>query len=541
MSQAEDTRIAVSLSGGGHRATLYGLGTLMALVDRGLNRRIVQVSSVSGGSILNAVLVHRGVNLDAITSEQFDRLAGDVASAIARRGVLTRGWLTVALVVIAGCGALAGWGYAQTPAPPVLLFLAVAIGAGVPLLWSGHFVTWRLRRVFLPGAGRQPLGQLSRTPLDHVFCTSDLITGFPVYITTWDGGLLWRRTDDLGVIGGRPETSGQLWSAKHLKLAEVVRASAGFPGIPPRRLSVGGRRGPGQDSQRLDRPLTFGGTVEPDPGWDDAAVMLLSDGGIVNNLGTQPLREDRFYRGEAGIAHPQVLISANASAPIMPRHRWPYYFPGLSLISQLWRCLQVQNMNTVAPRVAATRVALRRRSQAGAYSDDVDLIINLSESPGMLKISLRHAMEEHRDTLRARSPDHRDWEGDLAYEVRHWVADHLYSPADSDIKEALIETLKQKVMDEPREVPPVPGILDHDALGDVTSTQWWANLENLEEKHGQPQVPTTLGRFPPDIVQMLVLRGYMHAYLASVAIRPWDQDLGAAARVRERIASFGLA
>lgn len=138
MSQAEETPIAVSLSGGGHRATLYGLGTLMALVDCGLNRRVVcrtvvQMSSVSGGSVLNAVLVHRGVDFAAVTAEQFDCLARDVASAIARRGVLTWGWLTMALLVIAGCGALAGWGYVQTPAPPELLFLAVLIGAGIPL------------------------------------------------------------------------------------------------------------------------------------------------------------------------------------------------------------------------------------------------------------------------------------------------------------------------------------------------------------------------------------------------------------------------
>jgi hypothetical protein len=172
------------------------------------------------------------------------------------------------------------------------------------------------------------LGQLQRTPVDHFFCASDLVTGFPVYVTTWDGGLLWRRTWDSGVIGGLPQTSGQLWSARHLNLAEVVRASAGFPGIPPRRLSVGARRGPGQGSQRLDRQLTFGGQVENEPGWDNAAVMLLSDGGIVNNLGTQPLREDRVYRGEARAARPQVLFSANASAPITARHRWPYYFPG---------------------------------------------------------------------------------------------------------------------------------------------------------------------------------------------------------------------
>jgi hypothetical protein len=77
----------------------------------------------------------------------------------------------------------------------------------------------------------------------------------------------------------------------------------------------------------------------------------------------------------------------------------------------------------------------------------------------------------------------------------------------------------------------------------VTSIRWWADLEALEEKYGQPRVPTTLGRLNPDTVQMLVLRGYMHAYLASVAISPWDaRDLdGPAARIRDRITNLGLA
>jgi hypothetical protein len=45
--------VAVALSGGGHRASLFGLGVLLALVDLGLNRLVTQVVSVSGGSITN--------------------------------------------------------------------------------------------------------------------------------------------------------------------------------------------------------------------------------------------------------------------------------------------------------------------------------------------------------------------------------------------------------------------------------------------------------------------------------------------------------
>ena len=546
VAKTDEQAIAVSLSGGGHRATLYALGSLMALIDRGLNRSVVQVSSVSGGSILNAVLAHNGVNLTAVTAEEFDEIARHVVSTIARRGVLTWRWLALPLAAAATCGALAGWGYAQTAGPSELLFLACAIGAVTPLLWFGHFIAWRLRKVYLPIPQAQRMAQLPSTPVDHVFCASDLVTGFPVYITTWDGGLLWRRTSDSGVIGGKPNTEGQLWSAKDLRLADVVRASAGFPGIPPRRLAVGGRRRFGQRSEQLDDSMFSSRALrelfdEPSD-WGEGAVMLLSDGGIVNNLGTQPLREDRFYQGKAGPGVvPQVLIAANASAPMTASHHWSYYLPGISVVSQLWRCLQMLNMNTVAPRVASTRLSLTHRSQKGAYSEDVDIITNLSESTGMLEISLRTMMEKHRDALRLHNPKHDIWQQDLADLLRSWVRDHQYDPASIDAKESLIETLERKVMDEPWNVPQVPGVLDHDALNDLTQTQWWANLLALDESYRQSRIPTTLGRLNPDVIRMLVLRGYMHTFLASLAVHSLDaQDLeGSSSRIKERIDSLG--
>lgn len=46
--------IAIALSGGGHRASLFSLGVLLALVDLRLNRQVSYVASVSGGSITNA-------------------------------------------------------------------------------------------------------------------------------------------------------------------------------------------------------------------------------------------------------------------------------------------------------------------------------------------------------------------------------------------------------------------------------------------------------------------------------------------------------
>jgi NTE family protein len=51
--------LGLALSGGGYRATLFGLGTLWRLNEAGLLGRLDRVTSVSGGSILAGILAHR--------------------------------------------------------------------------------------------------------------------------------------------------------------------------------------------------------------------------------------------------------------------------------------------------------------------------------------------------------------------------------------------------------------------------------------------------------------------------------------------------
>src|SRR5262249_23541025 len=49
------SRIGLALSGGGFRATAFGLGALRALHDRGVLRDVTVVSGISGGSLLTAM------------------------------------------------------------------------------------------------------------------------------------------------------------------------------------------------------------------------------------------------------------------------------------------------------------------------------------------------------------------------------------------------------------------------------------------------------------------------------------------------------
>jgi NTE family protein len=55
----EGKTLGLALSGGGYRATLFGLGSLWRLNDAGLLRKLDRITSVSGGSIVAGVLAHR--------------------------------------------------------------------------------------------------------------------------------------------------------------------------------------------------------------------------------------------------------------------------------------------------------------------------------------------------------------------------------------------------------------------------------------------------------------------------------------------------
>src|SRR5437867_2779290 len=78
---SEVKEIAVALSGGGHRATLFSLGVLMALVDLGLNDEVSQIAFVSGGSITNAFVGWR-CNFAAADRAEFDAVAKDLIARI---------------------------------------------------------------------------------------------------------------------------------------------------------------------------------------------------------------------------------------------------------------------------------------------------------------------------------------------------------------------------------------------------------------------------------------------------------------------------
>jgi NTE family protein len=60
----ESKKIGLALSGGGYRAMLFGLGTLIRLNEMGVLKRTSRITSVSGGSILNGYLATKWEKLN---------------------------------------------------------------------------------------------------------------------------------------------------------------------------------------------------------------------------------------------------------------------------------------------------------------------------------------------------------------------------------------------------------------------------------------------------------------------------------------------
>jgi len=199
-------------------------------------------------------------------------------------------------------------------------------------------------------ARRVRLADLQSAEVEHVICCTDLTRPAPFYVSSWSAGRIYRRDLD-HPIGKR---TGTLWRAPELPLAAAVRASAGFPGIPPRRLRL-------SQFERVEEPKL---TINPEPAQAfRSPTVFLSDGGVWNNLATQVRLEDRFFRAnerDSGGKTPTVLFVVNALGKLRAEALGGFSVPGWSEIKALIRIANIQNLNTVSPRVEALRYALQR-------------------------------------------------------------------------------------------------------------------------------------------------------------------------------------
>ena len=274
-SEPIERDIGVTLSGGGSRATVFGLGALLAMADAGLCERTTSISSVSGGSIANG-LVMVGPDFGAAPAAEIEAHVARAVKSIADRGILQGGapatkWYLrslIASIVVTVLALLAGVVAGIAKWPMIVVVAAVLFLAfGWLALWlfsQRSSVTERAIDSELLGDAKTTLAEQHARDLsvNHVICTTELQAGTTFYfgnrlVYGWEFG---------GTT--RPST---------VALSTAVQASACVPGAFRAR------------AVKLDRLNLTPGSLTPDdhPARDhDDPVdrIVIVDGGVYDNM-----------------------------------------------------------------------------------------------------------------------------------------------------------------------------------------------------------------------------------------------------------------
>lgn len=311
-------RLGVALSGGGHRATLFGLGVLLYLSDVSANGNVVSISSVSGGSITNAFAgLHR---FKTATSEEFEGAAADLARQVANRGSLFAWWGTkvyLALLALGLLGVAAVW----------LLPLSVPWRFGV---FVAALMVWDLALVRRRGqmcgrayaaeifrkANPPNLSDLGSNEIDHVICATHLNAGEHFYFS---GSFVYAYRFGWGRPGNLP-------------LHVAVQASTALPGaFPPRWIRTSN--------------LGF-----EDEGNEPPRLLGLVDGGVYDNMAEQWLVGASDRTPPESIQTPKTIVVANASASMGMEPTGQMHIPILGELLALLRDTSIMYDNSASIR-----------------------------------------------------------------------------------------------------------------------------------------------------------------------------------------------
>lgn len=350
--------ISVSISGGGHRAALFGLGALLYLADAGKNREVSSIASVSGGSLTNG---HLAQTLDyaTVSADEVSQWAATPAKRFARTGTLWAAritWLYLAALIAFAVAVIAGvWFLPLHIGIRVFLFVLGLVALSLLAQLRGAVCGRALAKTLFTKPGRRRPTRLDElyATIDHVICATDLHAGEHVYFS---GRFVCAYRFGYGQPGGLP-------------LHTAVQASAAFPGALPARwlrTSRHGFRQP-QDEQAAR-----------------ARSLVLADGGVYDNMGDQwaqglANRKRRWAPLADALHEPEELIVVNATAALRFKPTGALRIPLVGELLTLIRDKDVLYDNGTSVRRAAlvARFQLSELQHAGLRG----ALVHIAQSP----------------------------------------------------------------------------------------------------------------------------------------------------------------
>lgn len=369
--------IGVALSGGGHRAALFGLGVLLYLVDAGKNREVTSIASVSGGSLTNGV-VAQSSNFRQTNAEAFTHVARGFASTIVGKGTLWATPLTklyLVVLLLAAAAPVAVWFLPLAMWFRALLFVLLLFAFGIVAQLRGVVCERAFGRMLYSPSGRPTRLAQVNDDLDHIFCATDLHAGEHVYFS---GRFVCSYRYGFGVPGNLP-------------LHTVVQASAAYPGgFPPRWLST----------------KRHGFQLAQDEKATRVGRMALVDGGVYDNMADQwgqgvARRNARWAALNPGLHEPDELIVVNSSAPMRFGSVHKLRIPLLGEALTFRRDVNVLYDNTTTPRRRLLHALFTeaKRLQRGLTGT----VVQVSQSPFDVPSSFARVSSDDPVAMRARA------------------------------------------------------------------------------------------------------------------------------------------
>lgn len=254
-SSPSQPAIGLALSGGGFRATAFGLGALRALRDRGVLSQVAVVSGISGGSLLTAMWAYGPDKFDEFDATVTTMLRTGLQNELIRRALTPR---RIARNLASTTGAL-------LPGPIRRTQRSTRTEALVDALLAREFGTRALNDVTHPG-------------LETIISATDLASGNAVRF-----GSTGSSCSPYGLIN------------EDVLVADAVASSAAFPAILP----------------QLTRTYTF---TRQDDQTQQTRTVRMTDGGVYDNLGLSPMLPGRSKQFTHHVYDLPYLIAVDAGA-----------------------------------------------------------------------------------------------------------------------------------------------------------------------------------------------------------------------------------
>ena len=315
-------KIGLALSGGGSRAIAFHLGCLRALNDLGILTNVKVVSSVSGGSVIAAMYAYSNDSFKEFEERIVELLSSGLQRKILRetfsiasiwKGLRTR-VVFVACFVLRVAGrfshAIVRSSHCSLTGPP-------------PMRVFSRTEAFRNVLAKLP-FGEAKMGDVARDSLDTVINATELRTGSAFRFGSKESGC-WR----FGKI-----------ASKEASVADAVAASAAYPVYLP----------------ALERKYEF---TNADGDTTKATRVLLTDGGIFDNLGVSPLEPGRTPLFSTNVFDIDYILCCDAGAGLFDDDHYP----------TRWRGRMTRSFSTVFRKAQdATRKRLHQLAVSGDIS-----------------------------------------------------------------------------------------------------------------------------------------------------------------------------